>query len=531
MNDSYSKISCRVSRRDLLTAAAGALALAGLSRFASADALEPAPAARCRIAEINGCPTLLVDDVPFLIAGSQIDTRSVFRNVETISFFDVLAAMNATTIGISIPWASVEVGEGRYDYSTVDWFIQQAEMRGLKILFNLVNTNVCGKVQEGSDGRAFIFYTPAYIRSAPDSYQRVVFSPDLTPQDGAPPMCPNDPRTLAKEKEYVEHLAAYLHKRDVRSTVLMLQLENSVNYSAWTAPGPKSPADERCRCRFCNEKWAAGSFGSGSMFMWSSFAAYAEQLAKAITAIHPVPIYINNLSGGALSNFLETAPHISLGSGCILDPHEPNGLSGICVGRNVPFASEAWTHMPSTRRYIDALPFYCLVSRPGLGLTLWDPGGEKSIIYDGELVAEFSDALYPIKHAQALIARNRGTDRMAAWCALRNPQWEAPSTTMIVEGIASRNVKGDELDIATGNILAHVSRSTSGYAIRPSSQELYLCLSSGRVSLRGLQITSAHAGRFDGDKWIEGAAVRVEARRGESVIDAPEPVVIRLLTS
>jgi len=539
MNDNNSldlrTLPSGVSRRDLLKAAIGAAAFAGMANLtggaAAYGAVGDTPTARSRIVAINGCPTLLVDDIPFLITGSQIDMRSVFRNDDTVSFFDALAAMNATTIGITIPWASVEVAEGRYDFSGVDWFIQQAELRGLKILFNLSNTNICGKVQEDSDARAFIFYAPAYIRSAPDSYQRVVFSQGLLPQSGAPPMCPNDPRTLARERAYVEKVAEYLHERDAGLTVLMLQLENSANYSGWMAPGPKARESERCRCRYCDEKWAAGSYSNGQMFMCASFAAYVEQLAKAITAIHPVPIYVNNWPGDATRTILDTAPHISLVSGCVLDPHEPNGLSEICVGRNVPFASEAWTHMPSTRLYIDALPFYTLVKRPGLGLTLWDPGGDKSIIYDGDLVAKYSDALYPIKHAQSLIAKHRGTDRFAAWCAIRDPKWESASKTIVVEGGAVRTVSGDEIAVAVGNLLASVSCSTSGYAVQPKPGELYLCLSSGRVTLRGLRVASASAGRFEGDRWIESTPTHVEVQKGAAIIDAPDPVVIRVVTS
>ncbi|MDR3708220.1 MAG: hypothetical protein P4L33_07960 [Capsulimonadaceae bacterium] len=524
-----------ITRRDLLRAALGAAAFAGIAQFTGRDAMadidSATAGARSRIAVLNGCPTLLVDDVPLLIAGSQIDGRSVYHNDDCITFFDGLAEMNATVIGISIPWDSVEVAEGRYDFSTVDWFIRQAEQRGLKVIFNLANTNICGKVQEGSDARAIYHYVPAYIRSAPDDYQRVVFSPGLTPQGGAPPMCPNDPRTLERERLYVERLAKYLQSRDTHATVVMLQLENSANYTAWEAPGPNRPADERCRCRYCDAKWASATYANGQAFMTRSFADYVEVLAKAVTDSHPLPVFVNNWSAEAARIILDAAPHISLVSGHLLDPHEPNGISTLSVGRNMLFASEAWTHMPSVRFYLDALPFYTLAARPGLGLTLWDPGGEKSIVYDGDLVSRLSDALYPVKNAQCLIAAHRGTSRLAAWSVLRDQTWQVASPMNVVENGNTRTVRNETIEVALGDAVLRISGSATGYAVRPTAGELFLCLSSGHVVVRGKPVASAARGSFEGNRWIAGSPISFVKQGDGYVIDTQSPAVIRIVLS
>lgn len=527
--------SARLSRRDLLRAALGAAAFVGIAPFVGGDALadveSAAPSARSRIVVMNGCPTLVVDDAPLLVVGSQIDGRSVYHNAECITFFDGLADMNATVIGIGLPWDTIEVAEGRYDFSTVDWFIKQSEDRGLKIIFNLMNSNICGKVQEGTDVRSIYHYVPAYIRSAPDDYQRVVFSPGLTPQGGAPPMCPNDPRTLERERLYVESLAKYLHSRDTHATVVMLQLENSANYTAWEAPDPATPVNERCHCRYCDAKWASATYANGQAFMARSFADYVEVLAKAITDIHLLPIYVNNWSPEATRIILDAAPHISLVAGHLLDPHEPNGISALSGGRNIAFASEAWTHIPSVRFYLDALPFYTLAARPGLGLTLWDPGGDKSIVYDGDLVARFSDALYPIKNAQSLIAANRGTNRLAAWGVLRDLTWKAASPMNVVESGTMRTTRNETFDVALGDALVRISGSATGFAVRPTAGELFLCLSSGRVVVRGKQIASAARGRFEGNRWIAGTPIAFEKQGDGYVLETSCPVVIRAVLS
>ena len=67
---------------------------------------------------------------------------------------------SATAVSVGIPWSKIETAEGRYDFRFLDWFIEQARKRSLKLVVNLFNSNVCGKVRE-ADGSPFDpGYTP-----------------------------------------------------------------------------------------------------------------------------------------------------------------------------------------------------------------------------------------------------------------------------------------------------------------------------------------------------------------------------------
>ena len=148
-----------------------------------------------RIVKINGISTLEVDGAPFLVVGAQCDIwRSTRQDEKTIVFFEGYEAMNATAVSVGIPWSRVEVAKDRYEFGFLDWFIEQAHRRGLKLIVNLFYSNVCGKVQEGANGNPYPQYTPDYILLVPEEFQRMVLPGPWKYDAGGPPMCTNDPR-------------------------------------------------------------------------------------------------------------------------------------------------------------------------------------------------------------------------------------------------------------------------------------------------------------------------------------------------
>jgi hypothetical protein len=188
---------------------------------------EEAAAKNARIVRIHGVPTLEVDGSAVLLAGAQCDIwRSTRQDEKSVAFFDAYREMNATVVSVGVPWSKTEIAKDRYDFLFLDWFIEQARTRGFKLIVNLFNSNVCGKVREGDGASAFPVYTPSYILDAPDEFQRMILPGPWKYDAGGPPMCPNDPRTLERERRLCSQVARHLKQTDVQRTVIMIQIDN-----------------------------------------------------------------------------------------------------------------------------------------------------------------------------------------------------------------------------------------------------------------------------------------------------------------
>jgi len=515
-------ISAKLTRRELICAAAiGMLDV----QFAFAK-----PRAPSRIALINGVPTLIVDGAPLLVAGAQCDIwRSTPQNAATVAFFDRYRQLNATTVSVGIPWSKVELSPDVYDFSFVDRFIHEAQIRGLKLVLNLFNTNICGKILE-SGGNPY--YPPRYIIDSPDQYQRMVLTSEYKYDAGGPPMCPNDPRTLDRERRYVTALTAHLRDYDRDRTVVLLQLDNEFYYMQWTGSQPTS--DERlsirCLCRFCNEKWTKGSYPTSRDFMFQSFADYAKALSDAMHETYPVPIYLNDpwWPEMAVPIFLDTCPNIAMiGMDGVFDPQEPNQLSRAQIGRNLAFAAENPTEQPKTRFNLDVLPYYTLIGHLGIGNLLWECGPPHTVIDDPDAARRYGAALYPIKHAQSVIAYARGTDRLGGWYALRDFDGQRPTQMFVREGTRTRIAEGASVSLSVQDLTIDVENSLAGIvAIRPEG-DVVIATSAARLRISGRSFKSASTGKFVGGSWLKDAPVDFSA--DGAVLDLPGPVVVLLM--
>jgi hypothetical protein len=506
-------------------------------------------AAGSRIEQIHGIPTLVVDEQPFFVLGAQCDIwRSVRQDARTLAFFDGYQKMNATAVGIGIPWARIEQSEGHYDFAFLDWFIRRAEQRGLKLVVNLFNSNVCGKVRDPGLGvGANSGFTPDYVLAAPQKYQRMVLGQEGTYDSGGPPMCPNDPRTLDRERRYVVQVARHLQAADVHHTVIMLQIDNEFYYQQWVPPGPKTPKAVRCHCRWCEEKYARSKYPTGEAFMFHSFARYVKELTDAIHAEYDVPMYVNSpwWPPYIVPIFLEAAPHLSLvGVDGIFDPGEPNVLSRSQLGRNIPFAAENPTEHPDTRFNLDVLPYYTLVGREGIGNLLWECGPPHTVVDDPLAAARYGDALYPLRHAMAPIAEARGSEHLAAWYAVRRfaPRRKNASGNFIEpaggrslereqfflrQGRQTRLVEPNALAVSLGRWHFAIHESPAGIVLEPKPDELVLAIPKGRIVVTGGRIAQIEEGRFVAADWHADRSWKAAGPAGQTVLNFDRPKVIR----
>jgi len=477
-----------------------------------------------RIVRVHGVPTLEVEGRPFFILGAQCDIwRSTRQDAKTMAFFDGYRDMNATTVSVGVPWSKLEPAPDAYDFAFLDWFIQQAEAHGLKLVANLFNVNICGKVQEGAGPNAYPQYTPSYILDAPNDYQRMDLPTGCRYVDGGPPMCPNDPRTLERERRLVVKVAEHLRQADTRRTVIMLQLDNEFYYQQWDGPRPPDEKAVRCHCRFCEERFAQSPWKDGEEFMFSSFADYAKGLTDAVAEVYDLPLYLNSpwWQPYVIPTFLDRCPNLDLvGIDGVFSTHEPAMLSRSQLGRNIPFAAENPTENPQTRLNLDALPYYTLIGQWGIGNLLWECGPPLTVVEDPVARERYARALYPLKHAMTPIAQARGTDHLVGWYVVRDvaggvttdvfgnfipPQKDAKvaqrERTVIREGLRTRVVEGTSFECTLGGRTIAVEDSAAGIVVERSGREWILAVPTGRVTANLPGSAQAEHGQFDGRRW------------------------------
>lgn len=518
-------------------------AIAARSKAASA---RPA-----RIVRINGVETMKVDGRPFLVAGAQCDIwRSTRQDAMTEAFFSGYREMNATTVSVGVPWSKLENEKDQYTFAFLDWFIRQAEANGLKLVVNLFDTNVCGKVGEGAE----LMYTPAYILSDPQKYRRMVLQYPYKYADGGPPMCPNDPNTLERERRLVVKVAEHLRATDTHRTVIMMQLDNEFYYQQWEGKRPPDGSREqlkiRCQCPNCEAKWRAGTYADGEEFMFKSFADYVRVLSDSIAKIYPIPLYVNSpwWPPRVVPIFLSRCPHLAfVGVDGVLSPREPNWLTRSQLDRNIPFAAENPTENPEVRLNLDVLPYYTVVGQQGLGNLLWECHPPFTVVDDPAARRRYGDALFPLKLAQSPIARARGTGRLTGWYAVRDIRSDLTTDIFgnyvaakhdqsrvqadrwfVRQGASTRLEASDTFSVSQEGIHLEVSGSQAGILLGMGYGDLVLVMPKGRVDVIGARVVRAESGRFDGDKWRASGPVPVAGEGARDSIRVDAPSVIRL---
>ncbi len=482
-------------------------------------------------AKINGISTLLVDGQPFFVVGAQCDVwRSTPQDAKTVEFFDSYRDMNATTVGLDVLWDKCEHVQDKYDFAFLDWFVKQARSHHLKLILHLFNSNVCGGVTDSDKWS----YTPDYILSAPDKYQRMVLPYEYRP--GGPPMCPNDPDTLERERKYVVKLAERLRDTDTDRTVIMLQINNEYYFQQWV--NHPYELSVRCQCPYCNAKYDPAKYKAPKEFMFAGFVAYTKALTDAITNVYDIPLYVNSPGwpDWAVPMFLDACPNLDL-VGCdgITGPAEPTMVSRYVQGRNIPFAAENATPNPRCRVNLDVLPYYTTIGRLGIGNLLWEAG--PIIMGDPVLRKRYNDAMYPIKNAQWAIAHSRGTDNMMGWYIIRqfveDPKLSDPAVVgekmFVREGQKTRIDDSKTFAATIGSRKITVENSVAGVIANPAQNTLVIATAKADLTISGPAIKSAEEGVYVGDRWKRTSKLDIRRTGDAYELHIEQPKVIRLV--
>jgi len=498
--------------------------------------------------QANGAYTLRVDGEPFIIIGAQCDIwRSTRQDADTLAFLNAYSEMNATAVGLGIPWSYIEKTKDVYDMTFLDWFIAEARKRHLKIVAHLFSTNVCGKIGEVSPTGYYPQYAPDYILADPGTYQRMDLGKEGQYAWAGTPMCPNDPDTRAREAKYVARVAEHLRREDSAHTVVMVQINNEFYYQQWVTP-PENPAKVRCHCADCEAIFDPAE--AEEHFMYRSLAEYARDIAAAFREVYDIPLYVNSpwWPNWVAELFLETCPSIDLvGMDGVFTPNEPNQLSTVQLGRNIPFASECPTENAETQRNLGVLPFYVLLRRLGIGNLLWDAGAS-TMVENIDARRRYGAALYPIKHAMGPIAAARGTDRLIGWYAQVHRATSVPEVDVfgektggtlpgepaidqlfLREGPTTRLVEGAGFTCRLAGLNVDVSASMAGVLIAVPDIGVVVATSGANLVIEGLgTLAVGETGRFEGNIWKSEGRLPIRQEEGRALMSIPGPNVVLL---
>lgn len=225
---------------------------------------------------LNNRQALFVDGKPFIALSVQLNCDDCFTPEGMDYLLPHARKMGCNTVQLLLYWREVEPEEGRFDFSSLQHLLEEAEKNELKIVLNWFGAykNLC------------LFYAPDYVKEDTGRFPRIRYRDGQWGENCA---CPLRGETLARDQEAVSRVMAYLREHDRHRTVIALQIENEIGVLG----------TDRCYCPACNaefeqEHWpqryqedAADAFSATRM------AAYVEEIAKALKEIYPLPLFIN----------------------------------------------------------------------------------------------------------------------------------------------------------------------------------------------------------------------------------------------
>lgn len=156
----------------------------------------------------------MVDGKPFIMLAGALhnSTSSGIKYMNDIDLWDGLAEMNLNTVIATVSWELFEPEEGEYNYSHVDYLINEAHKRGLKLIL----------VWYGTFKNPFRTYAPAWVVTNPKRFPRA------KDQDGNDLVLPSIFETDILEADTRAYIAFLSHVKDVDkdNTVIMIQVQN-----------------------------------------------------------------------------------------------------------------------------------------------------------------------------------------------------------------------------------------------------------------------------------------------------------------
>ena len=160
---------------------------------------------------------LIVDGKPFLILGGELGNSSASRREWLKPKWQKLRQAHLNTVLAPVSWELIEPEEGKFDFSTVDWLIEDARAHDMRLVF----------LWFGAWKNSMSTYTPAWVkrdskrfplaRDAAGKVQEILSVFGTQTRDA-------DARAFAALMRHIKQVDGELH------TVIMVQVENEIGF-------------------------------------------------------------------------------------------------------------------------------------------------------------------------------------------------------------------------------------------------------------------------------------------------------------
>jgi beta-galactosidase GanA len=178
----------------------------------------------------HGIRQLVVDGRPFLILGGELHNSSSSSREYMKHVWSQLVEKKLNTVLGAVSWELIEPEEGKFDFSTVDGFIEDARQNHLHVVF----------LWFGAWKNGLSSYPPMWVKTDPRRFPCVKNSAGQTLDI----LTTFSDATCAADAKAFAALMRHLRRFDGKAhTVLMMQVENEVGVRD----------DSRDRCAAANE--------------------------------------------------------------------------------------------------------------------------------------------------------------------------------------------------------------------------------------------------------------------------------------
>ena len=216
---------------------------------------------------------LIVDGKPFLILGGELGNSSASERAWLAPHWARLKAMHLNTVLAPVSWELIEPVEGKFDFASVDWLIEDARAHDLRLVF----------LWFGSWKNSMSTYVPAWVKRDERRFPRT------TGPDGKAQEILSAFGTATRDADARAFAALMAHVKQVdgeRHTVIMVQVENEIGFLP--SARERGPVADAAFAKFK---------GSEEAFTADAYARFTEAVTRAGKQAYPLPMYVNGAQG------------------------------------------------------------------------------------------------------------------------------------------------------------------------------------------------------------------------------------------
>jgi beta-galactosidase GanA len=241
-----------------------------------------------RLVERDGRHALLVDGVPYLVLGAQVNNSSAWPTALP-KVWPAIEQMHANTLHVPIAWEQIEPIEGQFDFSFLDLLLQQAREHQVRLALLWFGT-------WKNNGPS---YAPEWVKLDNKRFPRVITAKGEILNS----LSPHADATLQADRRAFATLMRHLRQVDEQRTAILIQVENEPgtygsvrDYSplAEQAFRQQVPAVLLQQLHKQSGTWqqAFGAAAEEIFHAWS-VASFIGQVAAAGKAEYSLPMYVN----------------------------------------------------------------------------------------------------------------------------------------------------------------------------------------------------------------------------------------------